>query len=70
LIAFSASLGQVAPQFIRIVVDELILRGELRLFIFMGLGMLLFYIFEVVSHVLQVKEEIQALGHLTHWVNV
>jgi ABC-type multidrug transport system fused ATPase/permease subunit len=48
LIAFSASLGQVAPQFIRIVIDELIPRGELRLFILMGLGMLVFYIFEVV----------------------
>jgi ABC-type multidrug transport system fused ATPase/permease subunit len=46
LIAFSASLGQVAPQFIRIVIDELIPRGELRLFIYMGVGMLLFYLIQ------------------------
>jgi ABC-type multidrug transport system fused ATPase/permease subunit len=51
LIAFSASLGQVAPQFIRIVIDELIPRGELRLFVLMGLGMLVFYLIqEVVSY--------------------
>lgn len=48
LIAFSASLGQVTPQFIRIVIDELIPRAELRLFILMGLGMLLFYAVEAV----------------------
>jgi ABC-type multidrug transport system fused ATPase/permease subunit len=47
LIAFSASLGQVTPQFIRIVIDELIPRGELRLFLLMGLGMLLFYLVQV-----------------------
>lgn len=47
LIAFSASLGQVTPQFIRIVIDELIPRGELRLFVLMGLGMLLFYLVQV-----------------------
>jgi ABC-type multidrug transport system fused ATPase/permease subunit len=48
LIAFSASLGQVAPQFIRIVIDDLIPRGEFRLFILLGLGMLLFYLLEAV----------------------
>jgi ABC-type multidrug transport system fused ATPase/permease subunit len=47
LIAFSASLGQVTPQFIRIVIDDLIPRAELRLFILMGLGMLLFYLVQV-----------------------
>ena len=44
LIAFAAVLGQLAPQFVRIVIDELIPRGELRLFLLMGLGMLLFYV--------------------------
>jgi ABC-type multidrug transport system fused ATPase/permease subunit len=48
LIAFSAALGQVAPQFIRIVIDELIPRGEFRLFVFMGIGMLLFYLLQAV----------------------
>jgi ABC-type multidrug transport system fused ATPase/permease subunit len=48
LIAFSATLGQVTPQFIRIVIDELIPRGEFRLFVLMGAGMLFFYLVQAV----------------------
>ncbi len=43
LIALSAAIGQVSPQFIRIVIDDLIPRGELRPFLLLGLGMLAFY---------------------------
>ncbi len=49
LLAFSATLWQVSPQFIRIVIDELIPRGELRLFILMGLAMLIFYLIQVAT---------------------
>jgi ABC-type multidrug transport system fused ATPase/permease subunit len=49
LLAFSAVLWQVSPQFIRIVIDELIPRGELRLFLLMGLAMLLFYLVQVAT---------------------
>lgn len=45
LLAFSASLGQFTPQFVRVVIDELIPRGELRLFAWMAAGLVLFYIF-------------------------
>lgn len=44
LIAFSAGLDQVSPQFVRIVIDDLIPRGELRLFLYLALGILVFYI--------------------------
>lgn len=44
LIAVSAALGQVSPQFIRIVIDDLIPRGELRPFLILGLVMLAFYL--------------------------
>ena len=46
LIALAALLGQLAPQFVRIVIDELIPRGEARLFLLFGLGVLLFYVLE------------------------
>ncbi|MGL4610593.1 MAG: ABC transporter ATP-binding protein [Trueperaceae bacterium] len=45
LIAFSASLSQISPQFTRIVIDELIPRGEVRLFVWMTLAIVVFYLF-------------------------
>jgi ABC-type multidrug transport system fused ATPase/permease subunit len=45
LIAFSASLGQISPQFTRIVIDDLIPRGELRLFLLMAGAIVAFYLF-------------------------
>ncbi len=44
-IAFSASLGQISPQFTRIVIDDLIPKGELRLFIYVAAVIVLFYVF-------------------------
>lgn len=48
LIAFAAALSQVTPQFVRFVIDVAIPRGELRLFLWLGLAMLLFYAFSAV----------------------
>jgi ABC-type multidrug transport system fused ATPase/permease subunit len=44
LLTLTAALGQVSPQFVRLVIDELIPRGEGRLFLLMAAGMLLFYL--------------------------
>jgi ABC-type multidrug transport system fused ATPase/permease subunit len=49
LLGFAAILWQVSPQFIRIIIDELIPRGELRLFVLMGLAMLVFYLLQVAT---------------------
>ncbi len=43
LIALSAALGQISPQFIRIVIDDLIPRAELRPFLLLGMAMVAFY---------------------------
>ncbi len=44
LLTFAAALGQVSPQFVRITIDELIPRAELRLFVWMASVMLAFYL--------------------------
>jgi subfamily B ATP-binding cassette protein MsbA len=44
LLTFSSALPQATPQFVRIVLDRLVPLGELRLFLLLGAGMLLFYI--------------------------
>ena len=44
LIALSAALAQLSPQFVRIVIDRLIPRGEARLFLLMGVGLAVFYV--------------------------
>ena len=48
LIAFSAGLDQVSPQFVRIVIDDLIPGGEFRPFLYLALGILVFYIINYV----------------------
>lgn len=48
LLTLSATLAQLSPQFVRIVIDELIPRAEFRLFVLMGAGMLLFYLLSAV----------------------
>ena len=51
LIALSAALAQLSPQFVRIVIDQLIPRGEARLFLLMGAGLAVFYVVsEAVSY--------------------
>ncbi|WMT58108.1 ABC transporter ATP-binding protein [Truepera radiovictrix] len=44
LLTLTAALGQVFPQFVRLVIDDLIPRGEGRLLLLVGAGMLLFYL--------------------------
>ncbi len=44
LLTLSAALAQISPQFVRLVIDVLIPRGEARLFLLLGAGMLLFYL--------------------------
>ena len=44
LISLSAALGTVGPQFIRIAFDRIIPSGEVKLFLYLGLGFLLFYL--------------------------
>jgi subfamily B ATP-binding cassette protein MsbA len=44
LLSAAAALEQLSPQFVRITIDELIPRAELRLFVLFGVGMLLFYL--------------------------
>lgn len=44
LLSLAAALAQVSPQFVRIVIDDLIPRGELRLFLLMAAAMLAFYL--------------------------
>ncbi|CAN5892974.1 ABC transporter ATP-binding protein [soil metagenome] len=44
LLSLTAVLAQLSPQFVRIVIDDLIPRGELRLFLLMAAGMLVFYL--------------------------
>ncbi len=44
LISFSAALGTVGPQFVRLAFDEVIPAGELRLFWLLGLAILVFYL--------------------------
>ena len=44
LIALSAALAQLSPQFVRIVIDSLIPSGEARLFLLMAAGLAVFYL--------------------------
>ncbi len=44
LLTLTSVLNQVSPQFVRIVIDELIPRGEARLFLWLALAMLVFYL--------------------------
>ena len=44
LLSLAAALAQVSPQFVRVVIDDLIPRGELRLFLLMAAAMLAFYL--------------------------
>lgn len=44
LISLSAALGTIGPQFIRIAFDTVIPNGELKGFIYLSLGFILFYI--------------------------
>ncbi|MDZ7703842.1 MAG: ABC transporter ATP-binding protein [Trueperaceae bacterium] len=44
LLTLTSVLNQVSPQFVRIVIDDLIPSGEVRLFLWMGLAMLVFYL--------------------------
>ncbi len=44
LLTLSAAFAQISPQFVRIVIDDLIPRGEARLFLLLGAGMLVFYL--------------------------
>ena len=44
LLTLSAATAQISPQFVRIVIDDLIPRGEARLFVLLGAGMLAFYL--------------------------
>lgn len=44
LLSGAAALEQLSPQFVRLAIDELIPRAELRLFVLFGAGMLLFYL--------------------------
>jgi ABC-type multidrug transport system fused ATPase/permease subunit len=47
LLTLSASLAAAGPQFVRLVFDVLIPRGEVRLFILLGAAMLAFYLLHV-----------------------
>ena len=44
LLTLSAATAQISPQFVRIVIDDLIPRGEARLFLLLGAAMLVFYL--------------------------
>ncbi len=44
LLSLTAVLAQLSPQFVRIVIDDLIPRGEPRLFLLMAAGLVLFYL--------------------------
>lgn len=44
LLTLSSALAQVWPQFVRVTIDVLIPRGEARLFLLTGAGMVLFYL--------------------------
>ena len=48
LISLSAALGTVGPQFTRIAFDNVIPSGQLRPFLFLGLGFALFYLLRAV----------------------